>query len=553
MKKAVVVIVSIIIVSVIYITYVKASSYWTGNNVCDKDVIDNGVTTDKYWNITPDRIYKVNDPGRVYSFNDITSYSAYVSNNTSYIGSYMPKSLYWWNYSRLLYVKLFKVVPGQEVSFIFSNTYYAYCAEYNGDFYLVNDGKWITTGEKVILKQNTQWIMVVFRQDNGNLSNGSGIDTSISSEEIKNQANKYIVFSPFKYTFDPNGGIYSNSNKAFSMNRLGVEQFSLPVPVRSGYRFTGWKSSTGDIYSGTFGPVYNDKLFKDESFTAQWEQIYVSKVDIKEDNITIDMTIRSDHKLNASVLPSDALNKKIIWSVSDKSVASVDQNGNVTSLKVGKCYVTATAADGSGVYDKCSVNVIRSAVTARFVNESIVMEPGESLTPIVNVDHVKGADPGLSYSSDNSRIAKVDNKGMVTAVSQGTANIMVRTSTGHTDTIRIYVTTFNILLPAYIEPGSNFSIKVDISNNGDKNSLNRRIINVVLESVSRLKRIGDINTQYDMNLLSCKDIQRNIRQKETLVETMISTSEEFIITTASPITRAGDYSGNINLSINTYY
>lgn len=52
-------------------------------------------------------------------------------------------------------------------------------------------------------------------------------------------------------------------------------------------------------------------------------------------------------KLNASVFPSGASNKKIKWSSSNESVATVSQNGIVTARKDGTTYITVTALDGS--------------------------------------------------------------------------------------------------------------------------------------------------------------------------------------------------------------
>lgn len=56
--------------------------------------------------------------------------------------------------------------------------------------------------------------------------------------------------------------------------------------------------------------------------------------------------------LNVTVLPDNADNNKVIWTTSDKTIATVDSSGNVTAKKVveGKeVTITATAKDGSGI------------------------------------------------------------------------------------------------------------------------------------------------------------------------------------------------------------
>ena len=66
------------------------------------------------------------------------------------------------------------------------------------------------------------------------------------------------------------------------------------------------------------------------------------------------LAIGQSETLIATVLPTDASNKSLTWSCSDTDVVSVDQNGRVTALKIGKATITVKASDKSAV---CSVYV----------------------------------------------------------------------------------------------------------------------------------------------------------------------------------------------------
>src|SRR5690606_5728978 len=55
--------------------------------------------------------------------------------------------------------------------------------------------------------------------------------------------------------------------------------------------------------------------------------------------------VGQDVQLHANVAPSNATNKQVTWSVSNTSVASVNQNGTVTGLAPGTATVTATTVD----------------------------------------------------------------------------------------------------------------------------------------------------------------------------------------------------------------
>lgn len=60
--------------------------------------------------------------------------------------------------------------------------------------------------------------------------------------------------------------------------------------------------------------------------------------------------------LIATVTPAHATNKQLIWSSSDPSVATVDENGTVTAVWEGKATITVTTRDG-GYSASCVVTV----------------------------------------------------------------------------------------------------------------------------------------------------------------------------------------------------
>ena len=51
----------------------------------------------------------------------------------------------------------------------------------------------------------------------------------------------------------------------------------------------------------------------------------------------------------ATVEPLDVTMKDVVWSTSDATIATVDQNGNVTGLKKGVALITATTKDGTNL------------------------------------------------------------------------------------------------------------------------------------------------------------------------------------------------------------
>lgn len=81
------------------------------------------------------------------------------------------------------------------------------------------------------------------------------------------------------------------------------------------------------------------------------------------DNRSIFINVNQYRKLTATIVPSNATDKTIIWSSDDESIATVDQEGNVYGVALGKCSVYASTKDGRR-YAKCRVRVLKSGGTS---------------------------------------------------------------------------------------------------------------------------------------------------------------------------------------------
>ncbi|MFD3155924.1 DUF5050 domain-containing protein [Haloimpatiens sp. FM7330] len=79
----------------------------------------------------------------------------------------------------------------------------------------------------------------------------------------------------------------------------------------------------------------------------------VTSVDISG---SLSLVVGHTKKLNVSVNPSDATNKDVTWVSSNREVAEVDQDGNVTAKKAGSATIVVTTKD-KGKYDVCTVVV----------------------------------------------------------------------------------------------------------------------------------------------------------------------------------------------------
>ena len=151
---------------------------------------------------------------------------------------------------------------------------------------------------------------------------------------------------------------------------------------------------------------------------------FVSVESISLNQTEASLNVGATITLYATVLPNNATNKTVTWSCSDATIASVDQNGKVTALKVGKCTITATAG---GKTATCAITVQGSnsvAVTSVSLNKtSLFLSKGQSETLIATVNPDNATDKSVSWSSSDNTIASVDQNGKVTAIAEGNAFI----------------------------------------------------------------------------------------------------------------------------------
>ncbi len=160
---------------------------------------------------------------------------------------------------------------------------------------------------------------------------------------------------------------------------------------------------------------------------------------------TIELDTGNTYQLTATVLPENATNKILTWSSSDESVAVVSDAGLITATGKGMAQITAKAENG--VYDKVTVIAtnevdevkINGIATTLYCNGDNPIFAEKTLHSTYNIEMT---DTGLEciFRSSDETVATVDEKGHVTAVAPGTAQIIaVHQASGKSDAITITV------------------------------------------------------------------------------------------------------------------
>ena len=152
-------------------------------------------------------------------------------------------------------------------------------------------------------------------------------------------------------------------------------------------------------------------------------------------SVTLDSTSMTleegeSQKLTATVSPSNAENKTVLWTSSNSSVASV-KDGLVSAIKSGKATITAKSDDG-GKTATCEVTVKAKVYPVESVSldkTSYEMTEGDEFTLTATVKPDNATNKNVIWSSSNNSVASVSS-GKVTALKAGAATITVKTEDG---------------------------------------------------------------------------------------------------------------------------
>lgn len=209
--------------------------------------------------------------------------------------------------------------------------------------------------------------------DNGIITSVSAGTTNVTAVSNNNLRSTCVVHVLKEIIDVKELKLEDEADKELSLIIGDTKTISLNVfPENATYKDIEWSSSNGDVASVENGVVtalaagktsvlacaingvkvrchisVGDKDVEAKSISI----IYNSEV-VNESEGTI-LRLNKTKVLNAWILPDDTSNKDVVWSSSDKLIATVADNGEVTALKKGEVIITATTSNG--IEAKCKV------------------------------------------------------------------------------------------------------------------------------------------------------------------------------------------------------
>lgn len=244
---------------------------------------------------------------------------------------------------------------------------------------------------------------------------------------------------------DWNYNISSHSGLGEIINQLKTVNIGSGITALGDFNFTPdivncYAENPPVCCNGTFAN-YNGELHVPTTsiasyFMADYWQIFnnlvndLSKVTL--DKANANLVQWESLALTATVTPQES--GEVIWSTTNPSVATVDENGIVTAINEGECDIYATiSTSNDAAYAKCHITVSYPEITILLSEDSLVMNLGDEYE--LNAT-VTPNDTGLipTWSSSDENVATVVD-GKVTAIADGecdiTATVLDKTAICH--------------------------------------------------------------------------------------------------------------------------
>ena len=196
--------------------------------------------------------------------------------------------------------------------------------------------------------------------------------------------------------------------------------------------------------------------------TVTKKAVNVKKINLSANKLTV--KVGSIKQLIATVEPSNATNRELVFSSNDPSIARVNSKGVITGLKEGTVTITVKTKDGK-VVAKSTVKVEKkqkstSIDSLSFNEDNVSVKKGDSLNLVAVVKPSELSSSKLTWTSSDSSIVTVDENGKITGIKEGTVAITVTSANGKTATCKVTVTNDSVDVEEIVLNPKNVNLKV---------------------------------------------------------------------------------------------
>lgn len=226
---------------------------------------------------------------------------------------------------------------------------------------------------------------------------------------------------------------YLKKGKSFYVTATVTGTSNKKVKWKSSKKKVCTVSSSGKVKGKKIGTAYITATARDGSGAyARCKVRVVRRVTkLTLNKYSARVLVGSTLKLKAKIKPKNATVKKLKWTSSDTTIATVDSSGRVMGLAEGMVKIRVKTIDGSNKSKTCIVRVMEpvDATGVDVANSEITVAKGRAIQSGIKVAPAN-ATTKIKYHSDNKKVATVDKYGKIRTKRRGQATIYGRTANG---------------------------------------------------------------------------------------------------------------------------
>lgn len=240
----------------------------------------------------------------------------------------------------------------------------------------------------------------------------------------------YTTFTGYMYGFE----LRNNGNEEIEVTKCTIKDAATLATLSVGtdanmlgslapgnaisLSFKTWNESS---FAFEWEYLYNDKTYVFKS----WEHYYADAETVTLSETAMAIEIGTTSQLKATILPSVAM-QEVKWTSSDESIASVDAEGHVTGINIGKALITATTTDDTDLEAQCVVSVIPQKIMPtglRLSVTEITAAIDEHFTITATFEPEDSDFKQIEWTISNPNVIEMLADGEFVATSIGTATI----------------------------------------------------------------------------------------------------------------------------------
>ena len=145
---------------------------------------------------------------------------------------------------------------------------------------------------------------------------------------------------------------------------------------------------------------------------------------------TLTLEVGNKQKIIPEIAPENASNKFLTWHSSNEAVAIIVE-GYVVARGIGEAILTCSATDGSGVSDSCTITVVRYADSVTISMPEAKLEVGATARLVAKLHPIDATNSELVWESSNKSVVTVSQEGLLEAIAEGEADVIVHTQEPH--------------------------------------------------------------------------------------------------------------------------